>query len=162
MDILKYSEIDLEDTIKRSEQDVNNVLGTVSEILENVRVNHDQAVREYTEKFDGVLIENLKVSKDEIEEAYDTLDDELLDALKNAADNIERFHKRQIPPDCKANQLSRMLHTRWASGIPFINIDDRYPCKDCRSSQGCVCDSTSKGWQNFRCNFGCGRHCRCR
>ena len=62
MDILKYSEIDLEDTIKRSEQDVNNVLGTVSEILENVRVNHDQAVREYTEKFDGVLIENLKVS----------------------------------------------------------------------------------------------------
>ena len=31
------------------------------------------------------------------EEAYDTLDDELLDALKNAADNIERFHKRQIP-----------------------------------------------------------------
>ena len=63
MDILKYSEIDLEDTIKRSEQDVNNVLGTVSEILENVRVNHDQAVREYTEKFDGVLIENLKVSK---------------------------------------------------------------------------------------------------
>ena len=37
MDILKYSEIDLVETIKRSEQDVNNVLATVSEILENVR-----------------------------------------------------------------------------------------------------------------------------
>ena len=45
MDILKYSEIDLEETIKRSEQDVNNVLGTVSEILENVRVEKDKAIR---------------------------------------------------------------------------------------------------------------------
>ena len=84
MEILKYSEIDLKETIKRSEQDVNNVLGTVSDILENVKENGDKAIREYTEKFDGVLIENLKVSKDEIDEAYDTLDDELLTALKNA------------------------------------------------------------------------------
>ena len=53
MDILKYSEIDLEDTIKRSEQDVNNVLGTVSEILENVRVNHDQAVRNIPKNLTG-------------------------------------------------------------------------------------------------------------
>ena len=101
MDILKYSEIDLVETIKRSEQDVNNVLATVSEILENVRVNQDQAIREYTEKFDGVLIENLKVSKDEIKEAYDTLDDELLTALKNAADNIRKFHEKQIPESWK-------------------------------------------------------------
>lgn len=99
MDILKYSEIDLAETIKRSEQDVNNVLGTVSDILENVRVNGDGAIREYTEKFDGVLIEDLKVSKDEIKEAYDTLDDDLLVALKNAADNIKRFHEKQIPSD---------------------------------------------------------------
>ena len=119
MEILKYSEINLEDTIKRSEQDVNNVLGTVSEILENVRVNKDQAIREYTEKFDGVLIENLKVSKDEIEDAYDTLDDELLTALKNAADNIERFHKRQIPnewemevnPGIVAGQIVRPINS---------------------------------------------------
>ena len=72
MEILKYSEIDLKETIKRSEQDVNDVLGIVSDILENVRVNKDQAIREYTEKFDGVTIENLKVSKDEIKQAYDT------------------------------------------------------------------------------------------
>ena len=119
MEILRYSEIDLQDTIKRSEQDVNNVLGTVSEILENVRVKKDHAIREYTEKFDGVLIENLKVSKDEIEEAYETLDDELLAALKNAADNIERFHKRQIPnewemevnPGIVAGQIVRPINS---------------------------------------------------
>ena len=50
MEILKYSEIDLAETIKRSEQDVNNVLGTVSEILDNVRANKDDAIREYMEK----------------------------------------------------------------------------------------------------------------
>ena len=80
MEILNYSDIDLSQTIKRSEEDVNNVLDTVSDILNNVKVNKDNAIREYTEKFDGVTIENLKVSKDEIDEAYDTLDDELLAA----------------------------------------------------------------------------------
>ncbi|MBE6499949.1 MAG: histidinol dehydrogenase [Methanobrevibacter thaueri] len=99
MEILKYSEINLKETIKRSEQDVNNVLDTVSEIIENVRLNKDQAIREYSEKFDGVLIEDFKVSQDEIKQAYETLDDNLLVALKNAAANIEKFHKKQIPSE---------------------------------------------------------------
>lgn len=99
MEILNYDEIDLLETIKRSEQDVNNVLEIVSDILDNVKNNQDNAIREYTEKFDGVIIENLKVSKDEINEAYETLDDELLVALKQAASNIEKFHKKQIPSE---------------------------------------------------------------
>ena len=56
MEILKYSEIDLKDTVKRSEQDVNNVLGVVSEILDNVKSRGDEALKEYTEKFDGVFV----------------------------------------------------------------------------------------------------------
>ena len=56
MEILKYSEIDLTETIKRSEQDVNNVLDIVSDILDNVKENRDHAIRQYTEKFDGVTI----------------------------------------------------------------------------------------------------------
>ena len=77
MDILKYSEIDLVETIKRSEQDVNNVLATVSEILENVRVNQDQAIREYTEKFDKIVLNDFKVSKEEIIQSYDELNIDL-------------------------------------------------------------------------------------
>ena len=101
MKILKYSEIDLVETIKRSEQDVNNVLDTVSEILNNVKNNGDEALKSYTEKFDGILIDDLKVNNDEIKEAYDSLDDTLLIALKQAAENIEKFHKKQIPKDWK-------------------------------------------------------------
>ena len=119
MEMLKYSEIDLTETIKRSEQDVNNVLDTVSEILKNVNENGDNAIREYTEKFDGVTIDNLKVSKDEIEEAYETLDDSLLAALKQASLNIEKFHKKQIPdewemevnPGIVAGQIVRPINS---------------------------------------------------
>ena len=119
MEILKYSDIDLLETIKRSEQDVNNVLDIVSDILDNVKENKDQAIIQYTEKFDGVTIENLKVSKDEIEEAYDTLDDDLLMALKQAASNIEKFHKKQIPsewemevnPGVVAGQIVRPINS---------------------------------------------------
>lgn len=99
MEILKYSEIDLVETIKRSEQDVNNVLDTVSEILNNVKNKGDEALKSYTEKFDGVLIDDIKVNDDEIKEAYDSLDETLLIALKQAATNIEKFHKKQIPKD---------------------------------------------------------------
>lgn len=119
MEILKYCEIDLSETIKRSEQDVNNVLDTVSEILSNVRDNGDEALKSYTEKFDGVLVENLKVSKEEIKEAYNTLDDSLLKALKQAASNIEKFHKKQIPeeweievnPGITAGQIVRAINS---------------------------------------------------
>ena len=119
MEILKYSEIDLVETIKRSEQDVNNVLDTVSEILNNVKKNGDVALKSYTEKFDGVLIDDLKVTDDEIKEAYDSLDETLLIALKQAATNIEKFHKKQIPedwemevnPGIKAGQIVRAINS---------------------------------------------------
>ena len=61
----------------------------------------------------------MKVSKDEIEEAYDTLDDSLLVALKQAASNIEKFHKKQIPsewelevnPGIVAGQIVRPINS---------------------------------------------------
>ena len=119
MDVLKYSEIDLSQTIKRSEKDVNNVLDIVSDILKDIKENGDDAVKAYTEKFDGVLIDELKVSDLEIKKAYETLDDSLLTALKQAASNIEKFHKKQIPeeweievhPGINAGQIVRPINS---------------------------------------------------
>ena len=99
MELLRYEDIDLSQTVKRSEEDVNNVLDIVSDILKNVRQNKDQALKDYTQKFDKVIIDNLKVTDEEIKEAYDTLDDNLLEALKKAAANIEKFHKKEIPEE---------------------------------------------------------------
>ena len=51
MELLRYEDIDLSQTVKRSEEDVNNVLDTVSDILKNVRQNKDQALKDYTQKW---------------------------------------------------------------------------------------------------------------
>lgn len=119
MEILKYKEININETIKRSEQDVNNVLNTVNEILNNILGNGDESLKYYTEKFDNVLIDDLKVSDEEIKKAYNTLDDALLTALKQAAENIRKFHEKQIPeeweievnPGIVAGQIVRPLNS---------------------------------------------------
>ncbi|MCQ2972042.1 MAG: histidinol dehydrogenase, partial [archaeon] len=119
MEILNYNDINLAETIKRSEQDVNNVIGTVSDILLDVKENGDVGLNKYTEKFDCVKITQLQVSKEEIKEAYENLDDNLLEALKKAASNIEKFHKEQIPKKweievtegVKAGQIVRPINS---------------------------------------------------
>lgn len=119
MEILNYNDINLAETIKRSEQDVNNVIGTVSDILSDVKENGDVGLNKYTEIFDCVKITQLQVSKEEIKEAYENLDDNLLEALKKAASNIEKFHKEQIPKKweievtegVKAGQIVRPINS---------------------------------------------------
>ncbi len=61
-------------------------------VVEDVKKRGDIALIEYTEKFDGVRQKYLKVPKEEIDSAYDEIDDELIDALEIAKENIERFH----------------------------------------------------------------------
>lgn len=99
MEILKYDKETVNDLIKRSQADINEILNTVSDILKDVKENKDEAVKRYTAKFDNAELDNLQVSKDEIKEAYDNLDKNLIEALKRASENIEKFHKAQIPKE---------------------------------------------------------------
>ncbi|WP_064093026.1 histidinol dehydrogenase [Rossellomorea aquimaris] len=67
----------------------------VQQIIKTVRKNGDSAVREYTEKFDGVFLESNKVSILEIEEAFEVIDSEMVAIMKEAAENIRAFHENQ-------------------------------------------------------------------
>lgn len=71
---------------------------TVDEILANVRENGDKAVFEYTKKFDGADInaDNFIVTKEEIEEAYKEVDNNLIEIIKMSIENIRDFHQRQV------------------------------------------------------------------
>ncbi|MFT4417158.1 histidinol dehydrogenase [Fredinandcohnia humi] len=69
---------------------------TVIEILTEVQDKGDLALKYYTEKFDGVLIEILKVDRVEINEAYQMIDETLVDIIKEAAENIRDYHSRQV------------------------------------------------------------------
>lgn len=99
MEILKYDKETVNDLIKRSQADINEILAIVSDILVDVKENKDESIKRYTAKFDGAELDDLKVSDEEIKEAYDSLDDNLIDALKSASKNIEKFHKAQIPQE---------------------------------------------------------------
>ena len=68
---------------------------TVAEILRNVRQRGDAALREYTERFDGVVLDRFLVSGEEMEEALGAVSDEFKAVLEKAAENIRRFHSRQ-------------------------------------------------------------------
>jgi histidinol dehydrogenase len=119
MEILDYNKETVEELIKRSQADINSVLTTVSDILNDVRENKDNAVKAYTAKFDKAELDDLKVSGEEIKKAYDELDGELIKALESASSNIEKFHKAQIPeewemeviPGITAGQIIRPINS---------------------------------------------------
>lgn len=68
----------------------------VRQIINDVSSRGDAAVREYTQKFDGVALDSLEVGRDEVAAARKQLSPELLSALKLAADRIRAFHTRQM------------------------------------------------------------------
>ncbi len=69
---------------------------TVAKVLETVKQNGDEAIKQYTLQFDGVALESFVVSEAEIASAIDLLNSDLKNAIKQAASNISLFHKSQI------------------------------------------------------------------
>ncbi|MGB4439033.1 MAG: histidinol dehydrogenase [Sedimentibacter sp.] len=85
----------IEDLQKRNARDYNNVYEIVDAILEDVKKNKDSALKKYTYEFDKVYLENLEVTQEEINEAFNTIDEKLMDTIKKAKQNIETFHIKQ-------------------------------------------------------------------
>jgi len=72
---------------------------TVKPIVDGVKERGDEALKEYTKKFDGVSLEDLKVSEDEFSEALEAVSVKVEEALQTAKENIEEYHKRQLVED---------------------------------------------------------------
>ena len=102
----------------RSEEVDRKVTVAVTEIIDAVRAKGDEAVREYTLKFDGKCPEQFEISKADMQRALDEADPEFVASLQRAKENIEDFHRRQKHQsfiDAKANgvilgQRIRGLH----------------------------------------------------
>ncbi|MDO5852467.1 MAG: histidinol dehydrogenase [Thermoplasmata archaeon] len=80
------------------ESKVGQVEDTVRGIIDQVREEGDKALRDLAKKFDKVDLGDIAVSREEIEEAYEHVSQELVEELENAAYNIQRFHEMQMPP----------------------------------------------------------------
>ena len=93
--ILKYGEVPNSEIFQRSMPTVQ-AEETVAEILRNVRERGDEALREYTARFDCAKLESLTVSEEETEEALRQTEPAFLAILEKAAANIRKFHSRQV------------------------------------------------------------------
>ena len=79
----------------RSEEDNRSLRDSVTAIIDEVRAHKDEALRQYSERFDGCRRESLRVSRREIEEAYGELSPEELADLRAAHHNIRAFAEAQ-------------------------------------------------------------------
>lgn len=87
----------LTNLLKRNPGQYTEYENIVADIIDNVRNNGDTAVFEYTKKFDkwDVNAEAIRVTPEEIEEAYNSFDKELIEVMKKSANNIEKYHIMQ-------------------------------------------------------------------
>ena len=87
----------LNDLLKRSPNHYGEFIDRVNDIIQNVRNNRDAAIFDYTKRFDGADIDasNIRVTKEEIEEAYTLVDPELIDVIRKALVNIREYHEKQ-------------------------------------------------------------------
>ncbi len=93
--ILKYSEVSDDEILSRGSA-ASDVSGAVAGIIENVKINGDKALFEYSEKFDGAHLTGFEVTENEITEAFKEVDCRFIEILKKAAENIRAFHSRQV------------------------------------------------------------------
>ena len=88
----------LENLLKRSPNSYGQYEETVNEIIHQVKVRGDEALLEYTLKFDKCRLspQNVRVSQEEIARAYEDVSPEFLEVMKKSAANITRFHEKQL------------------------------------------------------------------
>ena len=87
----------LENLLKRSPNSYGEFESRVNDIIQNVREKRDEAIFEYTLKFDGATIDqdNIRVTEEEIKEAYEQVYPKLLDVIRKALVNIRDYHAKQ-------------------------------------------------------------------
>jgi len=95
--ILEYEQINIQNLTKKSYGDDSELENSVAEIISMVKSQGDQALRELTLKFDGVDLfkTGLKVRQAEFESAYKLVNQSYFQALKQAIENIRKYHERQ-------------------------------------------------------------------
>ncbi|MBM7540799.1 histidinol dehydrogenase [Amphibacillus cookii] len=81
---------------KKQSNQTSEAYQVAKEVIAEVQADGDRALAKYVEKFDGVVPDRYLVSEQEREQAWQQVDDQTIQALKNAAENIRAFHAKQI------------------------------------------------------------------
>ena len=112
----RLEDLPLFDRGPQAEADVG---AAVDAVLEAVRIRGDEALREYTRRFDGADLSSFEVTEAELEAAWEAVDEDFRETLRQAAANIRRFHE--------AKEQNLPYVTCWGDGSPlreFLYVDD--------------------------------------
>lgn len=108
--------------LERPTMDLASIEGLVKPVMEAVKSRGDEALLEYTEKFDGVQLTDLRVSADEVRSAADQVDDALKAAIAIAKKNIETFHGAQKDEFIKVETMPGVSCYRKSVGIDKVGL----------------------------------------
>lgn len=124
----------VEQLLNRSQLEHGDVQQKVDAILADVKANKNSALFKYTKQFDGFDINenNIKVTKEEIEEAYSLVDNELIEVLKKAAERIKAFHEKQkinswLEPAKNGEMLGQLIRPLEKVGVYVPGGKAAYP-----------------------------------
>ena len=129
---IRYSsDTELSEIFPRSQFEYEDINKKVRDIIEDVKANGDKALYKYSEMFD-VKLESLVVSSEEIEEAYNRIDEEFKTVLLTAAENIRKFHEKQVRNNFFMNGedgilLGQMINPIEKAGIYIPGGTASYP-----------------------------------
>lgn len=104
---------------QKKREDLNAI---VKEVLDRVKAEGDDAVKEYELKFDNVSLQQLAVSEDEMNEAEDLLNDGLKEAVRTAHSNIQTFHQAQVFKEKKVQTAEGVVCWQKASPIQKVGL----------------------------------------
>ncbi len=115
---------ELKRIVNRGDAATEEVAAAVKEVVERVRKQGDPAVLEYTEKFDraSLALKDIRVSPEEIRDAYTKVDQKKVDALKLAAQNIRHFHEKQKMSSWVSQEADGVILGQLARPIRSVGI----------------------------------------
>lgn len=138
INIIKYDDNEgkklVEALLSRSQLEHGNVQEIVNGIIADIKVNGDKALFEYTKKFDkfDVNNDNVLVTEDEIKEAYNKVDADLVRVIKKSAERIAAFHEKQkmnswLEPSKNGEMLGQLIRPLQRVGVYVPGGKAAYP-----------------------------------
>jgi histidinol dehydrogenase len=106
--------------LKRPVFEVSDLFGKVQAILNEIKINGDEALRKFTLQFDGVKPDSFLVTEEELNEAELQIDEELKTAIALASKNIQTFHAAQITPIKKTETTPGVVC--WQKPVPIEKV----------------------------------------
>lgn len=119
--IIDYKDIDRKNLFMRKEDEIN-IADVVKNIIYSVKMGGDKTLKKYCEMFDGKAPENLEVTPDEIEAAFNKVDGTLIKTMEKAARNIREFHSKQLREGFKIQKDNGVILGQKITPIEKVGI----------------------------------------